>query len=155
MSAALSRQWCRCSLCESQQPDSSCIEDQKVEATDQERGPHRSQEQARILKEVGTLQAALIFVGKPRQASAAAIQCLAVFGLYHDLQLTPPKVKDCAAQNDPESSSVRTNCILKPSNRTAGTTERLTGKSKKPFSKSTRDLANFPASMGRNQRTRN
>ena len=45
----------------------------------QERGPHRSREQVRILKEVGTLKAALISVGKPGQASAAAMQCLAEF----------------------------------------------------------------------------
>jgi len=60
---------------------------QKVEAT--ERDPHRSREQFRILKEVGTLKAVLISVGKPRQASAAAMQCLAEFGIYHDLQMTP------------------------------------------------------------------
>ena len=55
----------------------------------QERGPHRSREQVRILKEVGTLKAALISVVKPGQASAAAMQCLAEFGIYHDLQMTP------------------------------------------------------------------
>jgi len=37
------------------------------------------QEQVRILKEVGTLKAALIYVVKPGQASAAAMQCLAEF----------------------------------------------------------------------------
>jgi len=37
---------------------------------------------------VGTLKAALISVGKPGQASAAAIQRLAEFGIYHDLQMT-------------------------------------------------------------------
>jgi len=41
------------------------------------------------LKEVGTLKAALISVGKPGQASAAAMQCLEEFGIYHDLQMTP------------------------------------------------------------------
>jgi len=55
----------------------------------QERGPHRSRAQVRILKEVGTLKAALIFVGKPGPASAAAMQCLAEFEIYHDLQMTP------------------------------------------------------------------
>ena len=45
----------------------------------QERGPHRSREQVRILKEVKTLKAALISVGKPGQASAAAMQCLPEF----------------------------------------------------------------------------
>jgi len=55
----------------------------------QERGPHRSREQVRILKEVRTLKAALISVGKPGQASAAAMQCLAELGIYHDLKMTP------------------------------------------------------------------
>jgi len=41
------------------------------------------------LKEVGTLQVALISVEKPGQASAAAMQCLAKSGIYHDLQMTP------------------------------------------------------------------
>ena len=51
----------------------------------QEQGPHRSREQVRILKEVGTLKAALISVGKTGQASAAALQCLAEFGIYYVL----------------------------------------------------------------------
>jgi len=55
----------------------------------QERGHHRSREQVRILKEVGTLKAALISVGKPGQASAEAMQCLAEFGIYHGLQMSP------------------------------------------------------------------
>ena len=55
----------------------------------QERGPYRSREQVRILKEVGTLKAALISVGKPGLASAAAMQCLEEFGIYHDLQMKP------------------------------------------------------------------
>ena len=55
----------------------------------QERGPHRSREQVRILIEVGTLTAALMSVGKPGQASAAAMQCLAEFGIYRDLRMTP------------------------------------------------------------------
>ena len=38
-----------------------------------ERGPHRSREQVRILKEVKTLKVALISVGKPGQTSAAAM----------------------------------------------------------------------------------
>jgi len=41
------------------------------------------------LKEVGTLKTALIFVGKPGQGSAAAMQYLAEFEIYHDLQMTP------------------------------------------------------------------
>ena len=40
-------------------------------------------------KEVGTFKAALISVGNPGQSSAAAMQCLAEFGIYHDLQVTP------------------------------------------------------------------
>jgi len=64
------------------------MKNRKVEATE-EQGPHRSQKQVRILKEVGTLKAALISVGKPGQASAAAMQCQAEFEIYHDLQMTP------------------------------------------------------------------
>jgi len=55
----------------------------------QKRGPHKRREQVSILKEVGTLKAALISVRKPGQASAAATQCLAEFDLYHDLQIMP------------------------------------------------------------------
>jgi len=53
----------------------------------EERGPHRSREQVRILKEVGTLQVELISMGNPGHASAAAMQRLAEFGIYHDLQI--------------------------------------------------------------------
>ena len=59
----------------------------------QERGSHRSREQVRILKEVGTVKAALISVGKPGQSSTAAMQCLAKFGIYHDLQITPQEAR--------------------------------------------------------------
>jgi len=45
-------------------------------------------------------------------------------------------------------------CSLKPSNKTAGTTERLTGKPTRPFWKSTRDLENSPVNMGRSHRRR-
>ena len=95
----------------------------------QERGPHRSREQVRILKEVGTLKAALISVGNPGQASAAAMQCLAEFGIYHDLQMTLQEAHHVTLC--PQWKIV--NCSLKPSNKTAGTTERLTGKLKRPF----------------------
>jgi len=54
----------------------------------QERDPRRSREQVRILKEGGTFKAAIISVGKPGQASAAAMQCLAEFGIHHDLKMT-------------------------------------------------------------------
>jgi len=57
---------------------SNRIENLKVEATE-ERGPRRSREQVRILKEVGTLKDILISVGKPEQASAATMQRLAEF----------------------------------------------------------------------------
>ena len=43
---------------------------------------------------MGTLKAALISVGKPGQASAAAMQCLAEIGSYHDLQITPQEAHD-------------------------------------------------------------
>ena len=43
----------------------------------------------KILKEIGTLKVALLSGGKLGQASAAAMQCLTEFGLYHDLQMTP------------------------------------------------------------------
>ena len=59
-----------------------------------ERGPHRSKDQVKILKEIGTLKAALLSRGKPGQASAAAMQCLTEFGLYHDFQMTPQEAHD-------------------------------------------------------------
>jgi len=45
--------------------------------------PHRSREQVNILKELWTFKAALAFmsVKNKREASAAAMQCLAEFGL--------------------------------------------------------------------------
>ena len=61
----------------------------EVRSNRQERGPHSSREQVRILKEVGTFKAALIPVVKPGQASAAAMHRLAEIGIYHDLQMTP------------------------------------------------------------------
>jgi len=64
----------------------------KVEATVRNEAPTEAPteaEQVRILKEVGTIKAALISVGKPGQESAAAMQCLAEFGICHDLQMTP------------------------------------------------------------------
>jgi len=54
----------------------------------QERGPYRSREKVGILKDVGTLKAALKSMGKLGKASAAAMQCLAELGLYHILQIT-------------------------------------------------------------------
>ena len=55
----------------------------------QERGPYRSKDQVKILKEIRALKAALMSRGKPSQASAVAMQCLTKFGLYRDLQMTP------------------------------------------------------------------
>ena len=46
------------------------------------------------MKEVGTLLAALMSVGKPGQASAAPMQCLVDFGIYRDLQMTPQEAHD-------------------------------------------------------------
>ena len=57
--------------------------------SNQKRGPYRIRKQVRILKGVGTLKATLISVGKPGQAPAAAMQCLAEFEPYHDHQMTP------------------------------------------------------------------
>ena len=48
----------------------------------QERGPHRSQEQVEILKELATLIAAQTTRGRPGQASVAVQQCMTQFGLY-------------------------------------------------------------------------
>jgi len=56
-------------------PDDPCIGSES----------HRSRERVRILKVMGTLETALISVGKTGQASAAAMQCLAEFGMYPDL----------------------------------------------------------------------
>ena len=54
-----------------------------------ERGPHRSQEQVEILKELATLIAARTTRGRPGRASAAVQQCMTQFGLYSDFKMTP------------------------------------------------------------------
>ena len=41
------------------------------------------------MKGEGTLKATQMSVGKPGQATAAAMQCLAKIRIYHDPQLTP------------------------------------------------------------------
>ena len=60
--------------------------------------PHRSREQVKILKELGTFWAALAFmsVKNTGEASAAAMQCLAEFGLYHDPQMKTQEVHGVA-----------------------------------------------------------
>jgi len=46
-----------------------------------ERGPHRSQEQVEMLKELATLIAARTTRGSPGRASIAVQQCMTQFGL--------------------------------------------------------------------------
>jgi len=57
-----------------------------------ERGPHRSQEQVEILKELATLITARTTRGRPDQASVAVQQCMTQFGLYSDSKMTPQDV---------------------------------------------------------------
>jgi hypothetical protein len=57
-----------------------------------ERGPHRSQEQVEILKELATLIAARTTRGRPGQASVAVQQCMTQFVLYSDFKMTPQEV---------------------------------------------------------------
>jgi len=56
------------------------------------RGPHRSQEQVEILKELATLIAARTTRGRPGQASVVVQQCMTQFGLYSDFKMTPQEV---------------------------------------------------------------
>ena len=51
-----------------------------------ERGPHTSQEQVEILKELATLIAARTTRGRPGRASVAVQQCMPQFGLYSDFK---------------------------------------------------------------------
>ena len=69
-----------------------------------ERGPHRSQEQVEILKELATLIAARTTRGRPGRASVAVQQCMTQFGLYSDFKMTPQEVKRVA--NLPEWTTV-------------------------------------------------
>jgi len=94
--------------------------------------------------------AAMIFMGKPRQASAAAMQCLAEFGLYHYLRMTLQEeyhvtlcpqwkivlkamIESC--RNELQSKAIKKN---RWNNREADRQAR-------PFWTNTRDLAHFPA----------
>jgi len=54
-----------------------------------ESGPHRSQEQVEILKELATLIAARTTRGRPGRASVAGQQCVTQFGHYSDFKMTP------------------------------------------------------------------
>jgi len=129
----------------------------------QERGPHRSREQDRILKEVGTLKVALISMGNPGQASAAAMQCLAEFGIYHDLQMTAQEAHHVTlcpqwkivlnAMIESRRNELQFN--LKAIKQDRWNNRDADRQAERPFWKSTRDLANSPASMGRSQRRRN
>ena len=58
-----------------------------------ERGPHRSQEQVEIWKELATLIAATTTRGRPGRASVAVQQCITQFGLYSDLKMAPQEVR--------------------------------------------------------------
>ena len=53
-----------------------------------ERGPHRSQEQVEILKQLATLIAARTTRGRPGRASVAVQQCTTHFGVYSDFKMT-------------------------------------------------------------------
>jgi len=59
---------------------------------ERERGPHRSQEQVEILKNLATLIAARATRGRPGRASVAVQQCITQFGLYSDFKMTPQEV---------------------------------------------------------------
>jgi len=69
-----------------------------------ERGPHRSQVQVEILKELATLIAARTTRGRPGRASVAVQQCMTHFGLYSDFKMTPQEVNRVA--NLPEWMTV-------------------------------------------------
>jgi len=69
-----------------------------------ERGPHRSQEQVEMLKELPTLIAARTTRGMPGRVSVAVQQCMTQFGLYCDFKMTQQEVKRAA--NLPEWTTV-------------------------------------------------
>jgi len=69
-----------------------------------ERGPHRSQEQVEILKELATWIVARTTRGRPGRASVAVQQCMTQFGLYSDCKMTPQEVNRVA--NLPEWTTV-------------------------------------------------
>jgi len=68
-----------------------------------ERGPHRSQEQVEILKELAMLIAARTTRGRPGRAHVAVQQCMTQFGLDSDFKMTPQEVNRVA--NLPEAIS--------------------------------------------------
>jgi len=57
-----------------------------------ERGPHWSQEQVEILKELATLIAARTTRGRPGRASVAVQTCMTQFELYSDFKMTQQEV---------------------------------------------------------------
>jgi len=69
-----------------------------------ERGPHRSQEQVEILKELATLIAARTIQERPGRASVAVQHCMTQFRLYLDFKMTPQEVNRVA--NLPEWTTV-------------------------------------------------
>jgi len=69
-----------------------------------ERGPHRSQEQVEILKELAMLIPARTSRGRPARASVAVQQCITQFGLYSDFKMTAQRVNRVA--NLPEWTTV-------------------------------------------------
>jgi len=69
-----------------------------------ERGPHRSQEQVEILKELATMIAARTTRGRPGRASVAVQQYMTQFGLYSNFKITPQEVDRVV--NLPECTTV-------------------------------------------------
>jgi len=61
-----------------------------------ERGPHRSQEQVEILKQLATLIAARTTRGRPDRVSVVVQQCMTQFRLYSDFKMTPQEVNRVA-----------------------------------------------------------
>jgi len=126
-----------------------------------QRGPHRSREQVRILMEVGTLKAALVSMGKPGQASAAATQCLAEFGIYHDLQMTPQEahhINLCPQWKivlNAMIESRRNELQPKAIKQDRWNNREADRQAEKAFLEEHKDLANSLVSTGRSQHRRN
>jgi len=57
-----------------------------------EHGPHQSQEQVEILKELATLVAARTTRGRPGRACVAVPHCMKKYGLYKDFKMIPQEV---------------------------------------------------------------
>jgi len=62
------------------------------QARARECGPHGSQEQVDILKELARLIAARTTRERPGRATVAVQQCMTQFGLYSDLKMKPQEV---------------------------------------------------------------